>query len=327
VNLDLNDPLFVNSSEVPIAPSSASYPVGSAEPSSMSYYPNTRGHDNSVINGIGRIGFMAGGKSALWDDESMADVFVEEMKHVIAANKQQPFFLYFSSQDIHVPRTPHPRFRRKSSLSYRGDAMVQLDWSVGQILKTLEEHGLEENTVVIFTSDNGPVYDDGYVDGTTIVKFDEEIDRGHDASGPYRGGKYSIHEGGTRVPFIIRWPARIEPGVSNALVNQIDLLASFAGLLDSEIPVGEAADSQNTLEAFLGEDRIGRLEMLEESWQLALRTGPWKYVQNGISPQKMGRLYNLREDPEEVNDLASQSPVIAEQLNNRIRSIIDSHSH
>ena len=110
--------------------------------------------------------------------------------------------------------------------------MVAFDWAVGELLKTLEDSDLTENTIVIFSSDNGPVYDDGYDDGTTVRTSTKEIDQGHDGSGPYRGGKYQIYEGGTRVPFILRWPARVEPGVSDALVNQIDLLASFADLLD-----------------------------------------------------------------------------------------------
>ena len=181
---------------------------------------------------------MAGGKSALWDDETMADTFLEEAQEYIAANKDKPFFLFFSSQDIHVPRAPHPRFQGKTDLGSRGDAMVALDWVAGQLMDTLEEHGLAENTIVIFSSDNGPVYDDGYNDGTTVRPTSGEVDGGHDASGPYRGGKYQLYEGGTRVPFIIRWPGKIQPGTSEALVSQVDFLASFAALpMMSEPPM------------------------------------------------------------------------------------------
>ena len=104
----------------------------------MTFYKSTRGHNNSVINGIGRIGYMAGGKSALWDDATMSDVFVERARDYIHQHKDQPFFLYFASQDTHVPRVPHPRFRGKTELGYRGDAMVQFDWSVGQIVQALK---------------------------------------------------------------------------------------------------------------------------------------------------------------------------------------------
>ena len=110
VNLDPKDPLFVGSkTEIESKTGSTQYPNGKTNPEAMTYYRSTHGHQSSVINGIGRIGYMAGGKAALWDDETMADVFVKEAKDYIALNKDKPFFLYFASQDIHVPRAPHPR--------------------------------------------------------------------------------------------------------------------------------------------------------------------------------------------------------------------------
>lgn len=258
LNLDPTDPLFIGKKEdVRAKTGSTQYPIAAETPEAMTYYRSTHGHNNSVINGIGRIGFMAGGKSALWNDETMADVFVERAKAFISEHRDEPFFLYFSSQDIHVPRAPHPRVHGKTKLGYRGDAMVQFDWSTGEIMKTLDELGLKENTVVIFSSDNGPVYDDGYENGTTVKPRSGEVDRGHDASGIYRGGKYQIYEGGTRIPFIVRWPDRIKPGVSDALVNQIDFIASFADLLNIELAQNEARDSRNALDALLGNDPDG----------------------------------------------------------------------
>ncbi|MCP4950894.1 MAG: sulfatase-like hydrolase/transferase, partial [Proteobacteria bacterium] len=178
-------------------------------------------------NGIGRIGYQWGGQSALWDDETMADVFVEKSVDFIRRQKKdKPFFLFFSSQDIHVPRTPHPRFQGKTELGFRGDAMVQLDWATGQILDALKQYGFAENTLVIFSSDNGPVYDDGYEDGTKVRTSSAEVDNGHDGSGPYRGGKYQIYEGGTGVPFIISWPEKIQDSKSDALARQINFLPS-----------------------------------------------------------------------------------------------------
>ena len=188
VNLSLDDPLFVG--KKPPGVVCTEYPNGKKNPEAMTYYKSSHGHNSSVINGIGRIGVQFGGKHALWNDETMADEFVKQAKKYIRSRKtEQPFFLYFSSQDIHVPRAPHPRFKGKSQLDFRGDAMVQLDWSTGQILEALRDQGLADNTIVIFSSDNGPVYDDGYEDGTTVRTSSEEVDRGHDASGPYRGGK------------------------------------------------------------------------------------------------------------------------------------------
>jgi arylsulfatase A-like enzyme len=293
----------------------------------MTYYRSTHGHNCTVINGIGRIGFMAGGKSALWNDETMADVFVEQARQYIADHKDQPFFLYFSSQDIHVPRAPHSRFQGKTQLGYRGDAMVQFDWSTGEIMKALEKHGLTENTIVIFSSDNGPVYDDGYDDGTTVKPRGGEVDRGHDASGIYRGGKYQIYEGGTRVPFIVRWPGRIKPGVSDALVSQIDFIASFAELLNIELADDEAPDSRNALDALLGNDLDGHELMIEEAQRqtLALRKGNWKYIapskrrygENGVE------LYNLEKDPSESNNVAKQHPEVAAAMAKKLQELID----
>lgn len=334
VNLDPNDPLFVGSKkEMQSKKGSTQYPDGKTNREAMTYYQSSHGHNNSVINGIGRIGYMAGGKTALWDDETMADVFVKEAKEYIATNKDQPFFLYFCSQDVHVPRAPHPRFQGKTQLGYRGDAMVQFDWSTGEILKTLEKHGLTENTIVIFSSDNGPVYDDGYTDGTTVHTSTQEVDRGHDGSGVWRGGKYQIYEGGTRVPFIIRWPAKIKPGVSSAMVNQIDFVASFAEFLNVELADSEARDSRSTWAAFLGIDPKGLDYMIEESGPKALRQGDWKYIPEGPSRKnkktrqvkkgKPAQLYHLEKDPSEQDNVASKYPEKTESMGEKLQALMD----
>ncbi|MEX1049145.1 MAG: sulfatase-like hydrolase/transferase, partial [Akkermansiaceae bacterium] len=229
LNLDPADPLFVGSK--PDGIKATIYPDGRKNPEAMTYYKSTHNHNNSVINGIGRIGSQWGGKAALWNDETITDEFVKRSKTWLEKrDKTKPFFLFYAAQDIHVPRAPHPRFQGKTGLGHRGDAMVHFDWAVGELLKTLDEQGLAENTLVIFSSDNGPVYDDGYDDGTKVHTSTGEVDQGHDGSGPYRGGKYQIYEGGTRVPFIVRWPAKIKSGVSDALVSQIDFIASFAAM-------------------------------------------------------------------------------------------------
>ena len=310
VNHDPNDPIYVSRKLVDVQKEgSTQYPDAKTNREAMTYYQSTHGHDNSVIGGIGRIGYMSGGKQALWNDETMADMFVEQARKFIAESKDEPFFLYFASQDIHVPRAPNKRFKGKTELGFRGDAMVQFDWSTGEILKALEGHDLTENTIVIFSSDNGPVYDDGYDDGTAVKKSEGENDRGHDASGEFRGGKYQIYEGGTRVPFIIRWPARIKPGVSDALVNQIDFIASFADLLNLEFPKDEAQDSRNMLRAFFGEDTEGLPFMIEEAGRThrALRVGPWKYIaaKKGWKKRPVipAELYDLSKDPSEQKEV------------------------
>lgn len=320
LNLDPKDPLYVTRSYESPDPKSTKYPNGKTDREAMTYYQSSHGHNQSVINGIGRIGYQWGGKSALWDDETMADEFVKQTKKYIASQKDQkePFFLYFASQDIHVPRAPHPRFQGKTELGHRGDAMVQFDWATGEIMKSLKENGLEENTIVIFSSDNGPVYDDGYEDGTTVHTSSKESDRGHDGSGIYRGGKYQIYEGGTRVPFIVKWPAKIKPGKSDAMMNQIDFLASFADLLDVKLGKLEARDSRNMLPALLGKDQKGLPYMLEEAGQIALRKGDWKYIP--ARKAKKGKkapsaqLYDLSTDPSEGTNIAEKNKDMVAEL-------------
>ena len=336
VGLDPADPLSLEQKR---DPRSTEYPDGRKNPAAMTYYPSSHGHNHSVINGIGRIGTMFGGRAALWDDETMADVFIERTGRWVDEHVEQrpnePFFLYFASQDIHVPRTPHPRFRGKSELGYRGDAMVQLDWSVGEIMGILERHGLSDNTMVIFSSDNGPVYDDGYQDGTTIDRSTAEVDRGHDGSGPFRGGKYQIYEGGTRVPMIVRWPQKIRPGTTPALVTHTDFIASFARLLEVPLKEHVAPDSQDTMAALVGEDREGNEYIVEEAAGYALRGGDWKLVRNANAKANNGgratgkasggvtyELYDLKADIGEQQDLAAKHPDRVEQMSGLLEQIV-----
>jgi arylsulfatase A-like enzyme len=330
VNLDPNDPLYVGNTPAEVdRPGSTQYPDGKKDRSAMTYYQSTHDHDNSIINGIGRIGYQSGGQSALWNDETMADEFVREARAYIDEHRKEPFFLFFASQDIHVPRAPHPRFQGRTGLGYRGDAMVAFDWATGEIMKALEDHGLADNTIVILSSDNGPVYDDGYDDGTTVLCSQEESDRGHDGSGPWRGGKYQIYEGGTRVPFVVRWPEKIKPGVSDAMVNQIDLLGSFAELLDVELAAEDAVDSRSTLQAFLGQDPAGLEYMIEESFGLALRERGWKYIAPAKPtwpPQRPpipASLYNLQDDPGETKNLIADHPERARAMKNKLQALVE----
>ena len=151
---------------------------------------------------------MTGGKYARWIDEDMADVLTREAAvQFIERNKDKPFFLYFATHDIHVPRVPQPPLRRQERLrrARRRDPGARLVASAGDRTRSSGSE-LDDNTLVIFTSDNGPVVDDGYADGAV-----RDLN-GHTPAGPLRGGKYSIFEGGTRVPFIARWPGKVRPG-------------------------------------------------------------------------------------------------------------------
>src|SRR5690606_18441780 len=132
-------------------------------PELLTMHPS-HGHDATIVNGISRIGFMRGGEAARWKDEDMADTFLEKAQNYIKSHKNEPFFLFYAFQQPHVPRTPHPRFVGSTDMGPRGDVIMEADAMVGEFLKTLEAEGLAENTLIIFSSDNGPVVDDGYED-------------------------------------------------------------------------------------------------------------------------------------------------------------------
>ncbi|MHC4520564.1 MAG: sulfatase family protein, partial [Planctomycetota bacterium] len=267
VGLDPDDPIQVSFGK-PIGDE----PTGKEHPELLKMHPS-HGHNQTIVNGISRIGYMSGGRAARWVDEDMADVITEKAADFIEKHRDQPFFLYFSTHDIHVPRVPHQRFVGKSGLGPRGDAIVQLDWCTGQILDTLDRLNLADDTLVIFTSDNGPVVDDGYHD-QAVEKLGD-----HTPSGPLRGGKYSAFDAGTRVPFIVRWPAKVKPGQSDALLCQIDLTASFASLTGQKLAHDDAPDSFDVLGAMLARRRAGRDHLVEHARTLSIIKGHWKYIE------------------------------------------------
>ena len=144
----------------PSAPIEVSYkqnfpgePTGADHPELLYNQKPSHGHDMSIVNGISRIGFMKGGGKALWKDENIADSITTHAIDFIKQHKDEPFFMYFATNDVHVPRFPHDRFRGKNPMGVRGDAIVQFDWSVGQIMETLDKLGLAENTLIILSSD------------------------------------------------------------------------------------------------------------------------------------------------------------------------------
>ncbi len=209
----------------PSAPIEVSYranfpgePTGRTHPELLYNLKPSHGHDQSIVNGISRIGYMKGGGRALWKDENIADSIVTHASEFIRRNHDSPFFMYLCTNDVHVPRFPHERFRSRSPMGLRGDAIAQFDWTVGRITALLRELKIEDNTIIILTSDNGPVLDDGYADRA------EKLVGDHRPTGPFRGGKYSAFEGGTAVPFIVSWPGRVAVGVTDALVSHVDFV-------------------------------------------------------------------------------------------------------
>ena len=314
VGLDQKDPIQVSYGK-PIGDE----PTGKNHPELLKMGLSV-GHAGTIIDGISRIGFMTGGHAARWKDEDKADVLTAKALDFIGQNTNRPFFLEFAAHDPHVPRVPHPRFVGKSGCGVRGDVIVEFDWCVGQILSTLEKLNLSSNTIVVLTSDNGPVLDDGYDDRAV-----KDLN-GHNPAGPLRGGKYFVYEGGTRVPFILSWPGRVSPGVSVALVSLVDFSASFAALTSQKIPAGDALDSVNVLPALLGETKNGRDKLVEHDGfrTLAFRDGLWKYIEPdsrarpAYSP--LGELYNLGRDLGETNNLNAVQPDTSKKLSNELEA-------
>ncbi|MBT5073040.1 MAG: sulfatase-like hydrolase/transferase [Kordiimonadaceae bacterium] len=328
IGLDPNDPIAVSYGE-----KVGSRPTGRERPDLLRYQADDQ-HSDTIINGVSRIGTMAGGEAALWLDEEFVDIFTGKARDFIRGNKDDPFFLFYSFHDIHVPRLPNPRFIGKTDMGPRGDAIAQMDWVVGEITAELEMLGLAENTLILFTSDNGPVLNDGY--------SDQAVERlgNHKPAGIYKGGKYSAFEAGTRMPTIIHWPGTVDAGVSEALISQVDLYASLAAMLGVEIADGEAVDSLNVVDALLGRSETARDYIIEESVvTLSLRKGNWKYIaptspqgneraqwvaidkaiEGGFTAQ--AQLYNLAEDPTEQNNIANDHPELVQEMSQKLAEL------
>ncbi len=318
--LENDDPIEVNYyNQIGTDPTGKDHPELLKMKSSLNH-----GHDNTIVNGIGRIGYMSGGFKARWVDEEITYTFLGKAKQFISISAaditKKPFFLYLSATEPHVPRMPGTAFKGQSNLGYRGDAILQLDWMVGEVVKQIKELGIENNTLIIFTSDNGPVLDDGYVDGAVTQQ------NGHLPAGPLRGGKYSAFEGGTRIPFIVSWSGRITPKVSSALISQIDMVATIAALTGKKIPAGQAADSENMWNAFSGKSDVGRSIYIKQGGAMAIIQGDWKYIHPNNGPALLQltniesgnlstpQLYNLKDDLGERNNVADKFPAKVKEL-------------
>lgn len=289
------------------------------------------GHQGTIINGIPRIGHMIGGEEARWDDETMADYFLSKAKHFLdSRDKTKPFFLYYGLHEPHVPRTPAKRFQGVSGLGCRGDVVVEADWCVGEIVSYLDSLGVLENTLVIITSDNGAVLQDGYDDMAEQIANEKH----HDPDNGLRGGKYSLYDAGTHVPFITYWKGKIKPARSKAYVCLMDLYASFADLLGAKVP--ENLDSQNYIDALLGKDlKDGREnQILEAQGRLAYRKGHYVMIPpySGINYNSTGielgnnsyySLWDLEKDPKQTSNLAESHPELLETMKEEFSNIVN----
>jgi len=326
-NLDPSDPIQVSYAE-----KIGDWPTGRENPELLTT-KFSHGHDQTIVNGVSRIGYMTGGESALWRDEDIADEMVIRAHAFMERNVSDPFFLYFSTHDIHVPRIAHERFQGATEFGPRGDVLVQLDWSVGELVSKLKELGIYENTIIVFTSDNGPVLDDGYVD------WAKEKIGNHRPSGDLRGGKYSAFEAGTKIPMIVHWPGNISKGVSNAMISQVDFLASFAEFLNVDFNREQAVDSENQWAAMIGTTSKGRETLVQEAIQGVLsfinRDGykfipahmgpaivPWgPEIETGFYPED--QLFWIKEDPGETWNLAQSEKEILEKMKVELESVVN----
>jgi len=323
VGLDQEDPLQISYKK-----KIGNDPTGNENPD-LERYASDDFHGKTIVNGVARIGYMSGGNSARFKDETVPYQMLHKARVFIDENKEQAFFLYFSFHDIHVPRLPDTRFQGATKMGVRGDAIVQMDYITGEIVKHLEKRGLAENTLIIFSSDNGPVLDDGYADAAVSLLGD------HLPGGPYKGNKYSAFEAGTRVPTILYWPGKIEPKTSTALLTQTDLYASLAELVGYKLAANEAPDSQAMWNTFSGKSEKGREYLLEESVTLSLRYGDYKYIhptkkraswiekekniQSGTSLEP--QLYDLSKDIYESKNIAEKNKKLVKKLSKEIERI------
>lgn len=264
--------------------------------------------------GINRIGWAKGGKSAWWKDTEIAENHTSEAIKFLERNKDNKFFLYLAPHQVHAPKIPSPRFAGSSGLGARADLLNELDACVGEILQTLDRLNLAKDTLIIYSSDNGAYVND---------------ESGHRPTGPFRGIKSQLWEGGHRVPFIVRWPARIQPGVSTDLVSTIDVPATICAAAGIALPKDSLPDSFNLLPSLLVEKNAPKRDYLivqSGNGDLAVCSGPWKYIPNlavadGWKSPKKGPqtpdrpgLFDLSKDPGETKNLVEEQAAEAQRL-------------
>jgi arylsulfatase A-like enzyme len=261
----------------------------------------------------------------------MQDILPEITNRAVAhirhrAQQDQPFFLYFSLTSPHEPVVPSKGFRGQSGIAPIADFVMETDWSAGQVIKAIDDAGIADNTIVIFTADNGHSHYTGW---------EKLVAAGHLPSGPYRGHKGDIWEGGHRVPLVIRWPSRIAAGSSsNQLVSLTDLFATCADVIGEELPSDGAEDSLSFLAAAVGQPFQGaRASLVSHSnmGEFAYRDGPWKlvYKMSGRNLEQsrgkptIAELYKLDTDIAETDDLAAQRPEVVRRMTAALQTVID----
>ena len=336
VGLDPRDPITVNYRD-----KVGNDPTGLEHPELLKMQWND-GHNGTIVDGVSRIGFMSGGHATRWTDEEMADTLLGKAKTFIDRHHDRPFFIYYATSEVHVPRMPAKRFQGATGMGPRGDAIAELDWVVGELMQTLERNGVADDTLIVFSSDNGPVLNDGY-DDDAVTRIGNHRPAGH-----FRSGKYSIYDGGLKVPMIAHWPNGAAHGVeSAALVDHVDLFASLAAIAGQRLPTASAVDSFDLSSALLGRSDTGRPFLVEDTSTInaeqatlqahgdsifALVEGDWKLIAphadavsfhgNEIGSMADPQLFDLARDPGETVNVADRFPDRARAMQARLRSVI-----
>jgi arylsulfatase A-like enzyme len=275
--------------------------------------------------------------------DKVDDVFVQEAINFLEDcrknHAEKPFFIYLPLNAIHGATLPPERFKGKSGIGSTGDKCMWLDENVGKILKALDKLDASDNTLVIFTSDNGPVTPKNSMPGSA-----------HSPAGPYRGYKTDAWDGGCRVPFLVRWPKRIKAGrTHDSLLCLTDMLATFASLLGESLPQWAGEDSINQLPTLLGKtEKSARENLITQSYTgvLSVRQGPWKLIidtegsgghtvtpgtQSVVSgspwefaENKVGQLYQINNDPYETTDLYDKHPELVANMKEYLKNAVSS---
>ena len=325
-NLDPDDPIEVSYSKENPFPE---IPTGKSNPELLKTFHSDAQHFDTIVNSVGRIGFSRGGNTAQWDDQTMSDVFLNKSKEFIEENKETPFFLYYALHQPHVPRIPSKRFEGYTNKGPRGDVIAELDWCVGEILEHLKKHELDKNTIIVFSSDNGPVLDDGYKD-LSVEKCGT-----HKPAGPLRGGKYSMFDGGSRVPMITYCPNLVKKGKNNALFSHVDFFASLSSLFKYPYDAANELDSIDLLDVLLGKSEKGRDHLVTEGIgaKTVIRWKNWIYIPPYDGPKifadkkietgnsDLDQLYNLENDIGQMTNIADKHPEIVKDLKDLLNSI------
>jgi arylsulfatase A-like enzyme len=282
--------------------------------------------------------FRPGPMAESWNPFDILPTITQKTVEWIAKQKkEQPFFAYLAFNSPHYPIVPNKEYHGKSKAGYYGDFVIETDGMVGKVMQALQEHGFSDNTLVIFSADNGAE--------THAFERLEKFDQW--SSGKYRGLKRDIYEGGHRVPFIVKWPGRVKKGVrSDEVVSQVDLASTFAKIIDYPLAKTEAIDSYNLLPVLAGKKyskplRVATVQNTSAK-KFALRQGDWVLINAptgaakkeqqdylnhfGLEPygkENQGLLFNLKNDPRQSNNLYSQYPSKVKKMRALLESYLE----